>query len=96
MPKPSTLKKSCMGAIVRYCGHEGYFLADIYLVGNAATVVACGPVTPQNIARPGPEVLRQDCTHHLLDFPKAGCWKPERGFFTVPASQVRELTREVV
>ena len=77
-----------MGAIVRYCGHDGCFVADIFLIEGANTVVANGPVTGDNLKRPA---SKHKPTHWLSDFPKAGCWKPERGFFVVPEDQVVEL-----
>ena len=78
-----------MGAVVRYCGHDGVFVADIFRIGNVNVVVANGPVTPDNIDRS--PVAR--ATHHLCDFPEAGCWKPRRGFFAVRANQVKDLRR---
>ena len=76
-----------MGAKVLYCGHDGWFVADIFRVGNACVVKANGQVTGDNLVRGQPG----EATHHLVDFPVAGCWAPQRGFFVVPASQVREI-----
>lgn len=77
---------SAIGALVRYCGHNGLFIADIVEVEGAVCVRANGPVTPANLERPA-----QGATHHLVDFPKAGLWQPDRGIFVVPAAQVRKL-----
>jgi hypothetical protein len=74
------------GAIVQYCGHDGTFVADIFKIGNVNVVVANGPVTPDNITRPA-----KGATHHLEDFPEAGCWNLRRGFFAVPCEQVTDL-----
>jgi len=80
--------KVILGAVVQYCGHNGSFVADIYIVeGVTATVVANGPVTPENL-------LRNDscvATHHLTSSPDTGCWKPNRGFFSVPVTQLSDL-----
>jgi hypothetical protein len=84
MAKPS----GRAGAIVQYCGHDGCFVADIYEVAGAYAVYANGPVTPANIVRDG-RLGRP--TYHLLDFPTAGCWKPERGIFVVPKEQCKPI-----
>ena len=81
--------KAASGANVMYCGHNGYFIADLIQVGNAVAVNASAPVTPANLIRDsrfGPP------THHLLDFPVAGFWKPNRGVFVVPEDQVKVLS----
>ncbi len=83
------MSKACAGARVLYCGHNGWFIADIYRVADANVIVANGPVRPENIERPGDEA-----THHLIDFPVAGYWKPDRGVFVVPGDQVVELPKE--
>lgn len=82
------MAKPKMGANVMYCGHNGYFIADIFTVGNVNVIVASREVDPGNIFRneefgPG--------THHLSDFPSAGVWKPHKGIFVVPQEQVKEL-----
>lgn len=81
-----------IGANVLYCGHNGYFVADIIEVGNAVVVRASAPVTPDNIIRDN----RLGCpTHHLLDFPKPGFWSPKLGVFVVPRGQLRLLEKGV-
>ena len=81
------MAKACMGAIVQYCGHDGCFLADIWEVGNANVVHAAHrPINMANLTRPAGK-----CTHHLVDWPKPGFWKPMHGIFVVPAAQVKEL-----
>lgn len=77
---------SNVGARVMYCGHDGYFIADIVEVTGACVVRANGPVTPRNLVRNdalGP------ATHMLIDFPNAGFWRPDLGVFVVPKEQVR-------
>lgn len=74
-----------VGANIMYCGHAGYFVADILYMGPVAVVSASGPVTPGNIHRHGE---LGSATHQLMDFPMGGYWKPERGVFVVPAEQV--------
>lgn len=78
-----------IGALVRFCGHEGVFVADIFEVGNACVVHASGPVSGDTIDR-DPAALKA-ATHHLVDFPKAGFWKPRLGVFVVPKAQVKTL-----
>lgn len=73
-----------------YCGHSGWFAADIFEIGGCNVVVANGPVSPDNIHREDLETA----THHMVDFPIGGCWKPHRGLFAVPSDQVTELTAE--
>ena len=81
--------KSCMGAQVRYCGHDGTFVADIFLVAGANVVRAVGPVTGDNLHRPA-----TGATHHLDDFPLSGFWRPDLGVFVVPEGQVVALNGE--
>ena len=76
-----------IGALVKYCGHEGVFQADIFGVARACVVRANGPVRLDNIDRN----RVNDATHHLLDFPELGFWRPDLGVFVVPANQIREL-----
>lgn len=75
-----------------YCGHDGYFVADLIIVGGACVVIAASP----NAADPG-KLFRNDelgpPTHHLADFPQAGVWLPRKGFFVVPSAQVKVLQR---
>jgi hypothetical protein len=82
------MSKSAMGANVMYCGHNGYFIADIYDLGEVNVVHARREVNPDTIMR-----YKEfgEPTHHLSDFPKAGFWKPRMGVFVVPKSQVKEL-----
>lgn len=81
------MAKATVGALVRYCGHNGSFIADIYEVGNVNVVRANGRVGPDMLDR------ESEPTHHLRDMPTAGFWKPEIGVFVVPKAQVRELRR---
>jgi hypothetical protein len=77
--------KSKMGAKVLYCGHDATFAADIYVHGDAALVVANGPIE-ECLERPA-----RGATHHLVDYPLAVYWSPRRGVFMVPAAQVLVL-----
>ena len=81
------MAKPKSAAYVLYCGHAGFFLADIWKVGNVNVVRANGPVTPSNIIRKN--IGR--ATHSLEDFPETGFWKPDLGVFVVPEKQVVEL-----
>lgn len=77
------MSESKMGATVRYCGHDGTFVADIFRIGNVNVVRANGKVTPGNIQRPASEA-----THHIVDFPEAGFWRPDLGIFVVLENQL--------
>lgn len=79
--------KSAIGARVQFCGHNGWFIADIIRIGNATAVRANGPVTPSNIHRTEIHTI----THRLTDFPSAGLWQADRGIFVVPEAQVTEV-----
>jgi hypothetical protein len=63
-----------------YCGHDGWFAADLIRVGNTMVVRANGPVTPGNIVRDDP----QSATHQMVDCPGPLFWCPQRGIFVVP------------
>jgi hypothetical protein len=80
-------KTGNVGALVQYCGHAGYFVADVLEVAGAAVVVT----DPVNIGK----LIRDDrygpATHHLLDFPGPIVWKPDRGIFVVPKKNLRRL-----
>jgi hypothetical protein len=78
------MSKSMIGARILYCGHVGWFVADIYKIGTANVVRANGPVTPENVVRDS----LQSVTHELKDFPVAGFWRPDLGIFVVPSAQV--------
>lgn len=83
------MAKGKVGALVRYCGHPGTFVADIIEVAGANVVRPEGPVTMQNLDR-DPEAYEQ-ATHHMVDWPVGGFWRPELGVFVVPKGQVKEL-----
>jgi hypothetical protein len=82
--------KPKMGAKVMYCGHDGWFVADIFLVGNVNVVKANGPITASNLVRG----RNEEATHHVMDFPSGGCWSPDRGFLIVPQAQVKTLGKK--
>lgn len=91
-PQP---KKAGAGVIVRYCGHNASFLADVYEIGGACVVVASGPL--QNGHQDGSGLQRPaspKATLHLVDFPQAGYWQPRKGIFVVPSAQLRFLKSE--
>jgi hypothetical protein len=78
------------GARVNYCGHDGYFVADIHLVAGANVVRANGPVSPRNLIRPKRQKAEAP-THTMVDFPVAGFWRPDLGVFVVPKDQVKKI-----
>ena len=80
------MSKSKMGAKVKYCGHDGWFIADIYKIAGVNVVNGHGPITSDNINRPG-----DDATHYMSDFPEAGFWNPLKGVFVVPEAQIKEI-----
>lgn len=80
------MRAPAMGARVQFCGHDATFIADIYRVEGANVVRAVGPVNDKTLNRPG-----VDATHHLVDFPSAGFWRPDLGVFVVPERQVTDL-----
>ncbi len=80
---------SKMGANVKFCGHEGWFRADIFVVGNVNVIRANGPVTGNNIIRKNMDYI----THTMTDFPKAGFWRPDLGVFVLPKAQVKEIRK---
>jgi hypothetical protein len=57
------MAKAAMGAWVKYCGHDGCFLADILAVGNVNIVVSSNPVLPEKLDR------KRKATHHMRDMP---------------------------
>jgi hypothetical protein len=81
------MSEAWMGAKVMYCGHDGWFVADIFRIGTACVVKANGPISGSNLVRG----KNEEATHHVSDFPSSGCWMPERGVFAVPHEQVRTL-----
>jgi len=84
------MSKAAVGARVQYCGHDGYFVADIFEVAGANVVRANGPVTPGNLIRPAQQASKP-ATHWLSDMPSSGFWRPDLGVFVVPENQVRPM-----
>ena len=74
------------GALVRYCGHNAMFVADVFEVGTAIAFCANGDIE-SHLIRPATAAA----THHVVDFPQAGMWKPRRGVLVVPRKQVKVL-----
>lgn len=84
--------KGAVGARVIYCGHAGYFLADISVVAGAAVVRANGKVTPGNLVR---DDRFGAATHRVSDV-EGGFWRPDLGVFVVPVGQVQEVAVEAL
>lgn len=84
----SSPKRDHIGAIVRPCGHDGVFMADIRLVGKDSVMVVANPraAEPEALFRKG-EI--GEPTHLMVDFPKTYYWNAKRGFFVVPKEQVQ-------
>jgi hypothetical protein len=78
--------KSKCGAMVRYCGHDAMFVADVFEIAGACVVVASAAID-KCLIRPATD----EATHHLIDWPKAGYWNPRAGIFVVPSDQVTIL-----
>lgn len=55
-----------MGALVRYCGHKGVFIADIHHIAGAV-VVRGNPNIEKVLSRSDSDYEAAD--YHLLDFP---------------------------
>lgn len=83
MAGPAPEKKAGVGVMVRYCGHDAMFIADVIEVGDACVVVAADKID-SCLIRPATD----EATHHLVDWPKAGYWSPRTGIFVVPRDQV--------
>jgi hypothetical protein len=81
------MSESFTGARVMFCGHAGWFVADIHKIAGACLVRASAPVTPGNIVR-GRD---NEATHHMVDAPEPCYWNPQLGVFCCPAKQVRKL-----
>jgi hypothetical protein len=81
------MNKSMVGASVLFCGHNGYFVADITKVGSAYVVRANGPVSGSNIIRENPETA---ATHHVMDM-FGGFWRPDLGVIVVPEKGLKLL-----
>ena len=80
------MSEAAIGAMVRYCGHNGTFVADIFRIAGVNVIRANGPVTMKTLTRPA-----KAPTHQLEDFPQAGFWRPDLGVFVVPEAQVTKL-----
>lgn len=83
-----TDSKAAIGAKVVYCGHNGYFVADIFHIAGACVVRANGSVTPGNLIR---QNVDEEATHIISDFPHPGFWRPDLGVFVVPEDQLEIL-----
>ena len=88
------MSEAKVGALVRYCGHEAVFVADIWRIGNVNVVKANGPLVKNSMDTKwlvrDPSAY-ESATHQLVDFPQSGYWKPQDGLFVVPEAQVRKL-----
>lgn len=85
------MSKASIGARVAYCGHNGWFVADIHLINGVNVVKANGPVNGGNLERD-----MSDVTHELVDWPRAGYWNPNIGIFVVPANQVTLVAKRPI
>jgi hypothetical protein len=74
------------GVRVIYCGHNGWFIADVYWWGDTCLVHTDGPVSGSSLNRPA-----VDCDYQLSDSPVAGFWNPQKGIFMVPKSQMTKV-----
>lgn len=83
------MSKPTIGAKVQFCGHDGWFIADIFLVGNVNVIRASEPINANMLNRPAKDIA----THHLVDFPTAGFWGTDVGVFVVPQAQVKKIKR---
>lgn len=95
------MAKAHMGAKVKYCGHEAYFVADIFEVAGANVIRANGPINDYLVRNPNGRLEDLDqlnhpnhgLTHHVSDFPQPGFWRPDLGVLVVPADQVTKLRK---
>lgn len=83
------MAEPAIGVTVRYCGHKGTFLADIWKIGNVNVVHAAQPITMENLDRS--EYAYEYATHIIVDAPLAGFWRPLQAIFVLPVDQVVEL-----
>lgn len=75
-----------------FCGHDGYFVADIFNINGVNVVNANGPVDYNALVRDWDQDNPNDRpTHHLSDYPLSGFWHPKKGVFVVPEDQVSVL-----
>lgn len=82
------MSESYTGATVRYCGHRGTFIADIFRIAGSNVLRSIEPIRPETLNRENLE----DATHYVSDFPDAGFWRPDLGVLVVPEAQVKLLT----
>lgn len=87
--------KAGTGKRVRYCGHNAWFVADVFEVEGACVVRAPEPINLQTISRADEEALSIICDYHMIDGPGRCFWRPELGVFVVPSKQLRpvQITR---
>ncbi len=81
------MSESKMGAKVKYCGHDGWFIADIFELKGVNVVRGNGRIRYETLNKPA----HPEATHHLTDCPDSGVWMPDIGVFVVPKSQVKEI-----
>lgn len=79
-----------MGALVRYCGHKGVFIADIHHIAGAV-VIRGNPNIEKVLSRSDSDYEAAD--YHLLDFPGPIYWNPRDGIFVVPKGNLKEVER---
>jgi hypothetical protein len=86
-----SMAKSKVGARVKFCNHDGWFIADIYEIAGANVIRANGEVNHVTLNRKNLGSI----THRLIDFPVQGFFRPDIGVFVVPSNQVTEVTEVV-
>lgn len=71
---------------IQYCGHRGYFMADVFRMGDTICVRAKKPVTPDSLIRK--DFNPESCHFHIQDSPYPGGWWPHLGLFLIPKYQL--------
>lgn len=86
----SHIKETKFGVIVRYCGHDASFVADIVVVAGCAVIRASGEPIDSVLTRP----CSQDAEYHVEDIPEGGYWNPRKGILCVPVAQVAFIKKK--
>jgi hypothetical protein len=86
--------KAAIGARVKYCNHDAWFVADIFDFSGVCVVRAS--FTPKTTMDFETKLHRPatQCTHVVSDFPFPGFWRPDLGMFVVPRAQLQVLLKE--
>lgn len=67
---------------VVFCGHDGYFFADVIVTPFAVVVIASKPVIPGELIRPA-----VGADWKIVDY-EGGYWSPSTGRFVLPRKAV--------